>query len=119
MTLTTWTLRSMGGKKKLTMKQMERDQAKKDEEAKEKKEKKEKGGQPREKRPASVVLPDLKGGKAAEELKKMKVLTPYAVASKLNIRISTAKDFLEKLEDNGAVQRVGGNHYIKIYRNAD
>jgi len=109
----------MGGKKKLTMKQMEREQAKKDEEAKEKKEKKEKAGPPREKRPASVIIPDIKSGKAVEELKKMRVLTPYAVASKFNIRISTAKDFLEKLEDNGAVKRVGGNHYIKIYAPAD
>jgi small subunit ribosomal protein S25e len=109
----------MGGKKKLTMKQMEREQTKKDEEAKEKKDKKEKAGSPREKRPASVIIPDVKGGKPVEELKKMRVLTPYAVASRFNIRISTAKDFLEKLEGSGAVQRVAGNHYIKIYKTAD
>lgn len=107
----------MGGKKKLSLKQMERAQAKKGEE--ETKEKKEKGGAPREKRPASIIPPDLKGGKISEELKKMRVLTPYAVASRFNIRISVAKDFLEKLEDSGAVQKVSGNHYIKIYKAVD
>ena len=50
------------------------------------------------------------------ELKKMGVLTPYAVATRLGIRISAAKDFLDKLEENGTIQMVSGNHSIKIYR---
>ena len=48
----------------------------------------------------------------------MSVLTPYAVATKYNIRISTAKDFLEQLETNGAVQLVSGSHNLKIYKPA-
>jgi ribosomal protein S25 len=105
----------MGGKKKLGLKQMERMQTRKDEEETEKK-KKEKAGQPKEKKTIGVIPPDPKSEKVVNEIKKMNVLTPYAVASRLNIRISAAKDFLEQLEENGAVQLVSGSHNIKIYK---
>jgi small subunit ribosomal protein S25e len=105
----------MGGKKKLGLKQMERMQAKRDKEEKDKK-KKEKAAPPKERRTIGVVPPDVKNGKIVNEVKKMNVLTPYAVASRFNIRISAAKDFLEQLEQNGAVQLVSGNHNIKIYK---
>jgi len=108
----------MGGKKKLSLKQMERMQMRKAEEEKKKKEKdKEKAA--REKKLAGIFVPDVKGEKVLEELKKMRVLTPYAVATRFNIRISAAKDFLEQLEENGLVQLVSGNHDIKIYRAID
>jgi small subunit ribosomal protein S25e len=105
----------MGGKKKLGLKQMERMQAKRDEEDKAKDKKKETSA-PRERRTIGVVPPDAKNAKIVNEIKKMNVLTPYAVASRFNIRISAAKDFLEQLEQNGAVQQVSGNHNIKIYK---
>jgi small subunit ribosomal protein S25e len=105
----------MGGKKKLGLKQMERMQERRDEEdAKEKK--KEKAAAPKERRKIGVVPPDAKNAKNINDIKKMSVLTPYAVATKYNIRISAAKDFLEQLEQNGAVQLVSGNHNIKIYK---
>jgi small subunit ribosomal protein S25e len=104
----------MGGKKKLGLKQMERAQTKKDEEDKKKKEK---GAAPsKEKKPLGIVPPDVKNEKIVGELKKMHALTPYAVATRFNIRISAAKDFLEQLEENGVIQQVGGNHNIKIYK---
>ncbi|MBN1245192.1 hypothetical protein JXA31_06325 [Candidatus Bathyarchaeota archaeon] len=107
----------MGGKKKLGLKQMERMQEKRDEESKSKEDKKkEKAGPPKERRAISVIPPDAKNEKIVNEVKKMNVLTPYAVASRFNIRISAAKDFLEQLEQNGAVQLVSGNHNIKIYK---
>ena len=105
----------MGGKKKLGLKQMERMQEKRDQEGKSK-EKKEKAGPPKERRTIGVVPPDAKNEKMVNEVKKMNVLTPYAVASRFNIRISAAKDFLEQLEQNGAIQLVSGNHNIKIYK---
>ena len=105
----------MGGKKKLGLKQMERMQAKRDEEDKAKDKKKETSA-PRERRTIGVVPPDAKNAKRVNEIKKMNVLTPYAVATKYNIRISAAKDFLEQLEQNGDVQLVSGNHNIKIYK---
>jgi small subunit ribosomal protein S25e len=105
----------MGGKKKLSLKQMERMQDKKDEEDKDKK-KKEKPAPPKEKKLLSIVPPDVKNQKILGELKKMRVLTPYAVASRFNIRISAAKDFLEQLEENGTIQLVSGSHNIKVYK---
>jgi small subunit ribosomal protein S25e len=105
----------MGGKKKLGLKQMERMQEKRDKEDKAK-EKKEKSGPPKERRTIGVVPPDAKNEKMLNEVKKMNVLTPYTVASRFNVRISAAKDFLEQLEQNGAVQLVSGSHKIKIYK---
>jgi small subunit ribosomal protein S25e len=103
----------MGGKKKIGLKQMQRMQERKDEE---KEKKKEKAGPSKERRAIGVIPPDVKNEKIVNEVKKMNVLTPYAVASRFNIRISAAKDFLEQLEQNGAVQLVSGNHNIKIYK---
>jgi small subunit ribosomal protein S25e len=105
----------MGGKKKIGLKQMERMQTRKDEEDAEKK-KKEKAGPQKEKKVIGVIAPDLKNEKFVNEIKKMNVLTPYAVASRFSIRISAAKDFLEQLEAAGAVQLVSGSHNIKIYK---
>jgi small subunit ribosomal protein S25e len=106
----------MGGKKKLGLKQMERMQEKRDEESKSKDKKKEKAASPRERKAIGVIPPDVKNEKIVNEVKKMNVLTPYAVATRFNIRISAAKDFLEQLEQNGAIQLASGNHNIKIYK---
>jgi len=107
----------MGGKKKLGMKQMERSQDKSDDEAKSKEKKDKKGGPPKEKRTTiNIIPPDAKNDKIVAEVKKMPVLTPYAIATKYNVRISAAKIFLQQLEQSGAVQLVSGSHSIKIYK---
>lgn len=103
----------MGGKKKLNLKQMERTQDKKDEQEKKKKDK---GGAPKEKRASAVVPPDARNEKTIAEIKKMHVLTPFAVATRYNIRISAAKDFLQQLHQNGTIQLISGSHSIKIYK---
>jgi len=106
----------MGGKKKLGLKQMEKQQVKEDED-KSKEKKKEKAGPPKEKRTIiGVVPPDAKEARNLAEIKKMNVLTPCLVATKFGVRISAAKDFLEQLEKNGAVQLVSGSHNIKVYK---
>lgn len=105
----------MGGKKKLGIKQMEKQQVKEDED-KSKEKKKEKAGMSKERKTVGIMPPDAKNEKIVSEVKKMNVLTPYAVSTRFNIRISTAKDFLEQLEANGAVQLVSGSHNIKIYK---
>ncbi len=108
----------MGGKKKLGIKQMEKQQDNKAAaDAKEAK-KKEKAGPPQKKTTISIMAPDVKDGKVVAEVKKMNVLTPYAVATRYGIRISAAKDFLEQLEANGALQLVSGSHNLKIYKPA-
>jgi len=104
----------MGGKKKLGLKQMERMQTKRDEEDKKKKEKT--ATPSRERKSSGIIPPNPKSEKIVGELKKMPVLTPYAVASRFNIRISAARSFLEQLKENGVIEQVGGNHNIKIYK---
>lgn len=107
----------MGGKKKLGLKQMERQQDKTDDESKDKKDKK---GPLKEKRTTiGVIAPDAKNDKNVAEIKKMPVLTPYAVATKFNVRISAAKEFLKQLEQNGTVQLVSGSHSLKVYKPCD
>jgi len=106
----------MGGKKKLTMKQMERMQEKKDE----KSEKRERGGGVgSEKKPAGIVPPDAKSEKVIGELRKMRALTPYAVASRFNLRLSVAKDLLDELAQRGLIEYVSGSKNIKVYRPVD
>jgi len=94
-------------------------QMRKAEEEKKKKEKEKEKAAAKEKRLAGIFVPDVQGEKVLEELKKMRVLTPYTVATRFNIRISAAKDFLEQLEEDGLVQLVSGNHDIKIYKAVD
>jgi ribosomal protein S25 len=105
----------MGGKKKLGMKQMEKMQEKKDEEDKSAK-KKEKTGPSKERKTVGIMTPDIKNERIVSEIKKMSVLTPYTVSTRFSIRISAAKDFLEQLEQIGAVQLVSGSHNIKVYK---
>ena len=104
----------MGGKKKLSLKQMERMQARR------------KGAEPHrsigsvtKKETAGVFPPDPKSEKIIGELKKMKVLTPYTTASRLGLRLSAAKHFLDELEQKGTIEYVSGSKSLKIYKIAD
>jgi ribosomal protein S25 len=109
----------MGGKKKLGIKQMEKQQVKTDEAKESKDAKKEKKtGPPQKKTTVSIMAPDVKDSKIVAEVKKMGVQTPYAISSRYGIRISAAKDFLEQLEATGAVQLVSASHNLKIYKSA-
>ena len=85
----------MGGKKKLGIKQMEKQQVDKTEEDKSKKKEEKKTGPPQKKTTVGIMVPDVKDGKIVAEIKKMNVLTPYAVSTRYGIRISAAKDFLD------------------------
>lgn len=107
----------MGGKKKLTLKQMERTEEKKDEAPK-------RGGGKTtaplsERKTPSIILPDLKSDKIVGEVKKMKAVTPYAVASRFNLRLSVARDMLEELTRRGVLDYVSGNKNLKIYKPHD
>ncbi len=100
----------MGGKKKLTLKQMERTQKKT--------EKKEKGsgGSATEKRIIRVVSPDSRSKEVLDQLRKMRVLTPYTVATRFDLRLSIARDFLEELEKQGIVEFVSSSKNLKVYK---
>jgi ribosomal protein S25 len=106
----------MGGKKKLGLKQMEKQQDDKSTTDAKAKEKVEKKGPPTKKNTIGVIAPDAKDPKIVAEVKKLGVLTPYAVSTRYGIRISAAKDFLEQLEAVGAVQTVSSSHNLKIYK---
>ena len=104
----------MGGKKKLSLKQMERMQTKKDEE-KPQTEKKAAGEFKKEKKSLNIAMPDPRNEKIVSEVKKMKVLTPFSVASRFDVRISVAKDFLEELEKLGVVTLVSQSRNTRVY----
>ncbi|AHC51189.1 30S ribosomal protein S25 [Sulfolobus acidocaldarius SUSAZ] len=54
--------------------------------------------------------------KVQEELKKEKIITPYALASKINVTISVAKKILEELERQGMLAKVTKNRRIVVYQ---
>ena len=103
-----------GGKKKLTLKQMVKMQTRRT--AK-------KESKPRrpatDKKAAEIILPNLKSEKVMAELKKMRAITPYAIASRLDIRQSVARDLLKELERRGTIEYVSGSKNLKIYKLPD
>ena len=58
---------------------------------------------------------DLSTEKLAEELGKIKAITPYSVASTFDLKVGKAKNLLRTLEEQGLVRCVGGNSRIRIY----
>ncbi len=103
----------MGGRKKLTLKQMEKMQ--------QRREKKERERQRRqqlmqaEKRSTRIIPPDIDDN-VLKEIRQMKVITPYTIASRFDLRLSVAKDFLEDLHQKGFIEYVSGGRNIKIYK---
>jgi len=108
----------MGGKKKLTLKQMQRASEKKEEKEKEKRGTKPTTA-PTERKAPGIVPPDPKSEKIISELKKMKALTPYTVATRFNLRLSVAKDMLDELAQRGVIEYVSGSKNLKIYKPHD
>ena len=104
----------MGGKKRLTLKQMARIQARRDRERRERR-----LASTTEKKSIGIITPDFKSEKVIRELKKIRALTPYAVATRFDLRLSVAKDFLEELERRGIVEYVSGSKNLKIYKPLD
>ena len=105
---------SLGGAKKKNLAQMEKTQVQQDK--KPEASKKSKGKPPAEKKSRGVDLPNLEDTRFLSELSKMGAITPYALASQFNLRISVAKDMLEELERKRLVTSVGGNARIRIYK---
>ncbi len=106
----------MGGKKKQSLKKIARTQSRRGE----RKEPKPSGSpSKRERKTAGIVLPNPRSEKIINEIKKMKTLTPFTVASRFNVRISVAKDLLEQLEHKGVIQFVSRSRNLKIYTPVD
>lgn len=106
----------MGGAKKKSMAQMEKQQGQQDSGKKPEPEKKSKGKTVAVKKTAGINLPNFDDAKFTGELSKMGALTPYAIASQFNVRLSVARDILEELERRRLIKSVGGNARIKVYK---
>ena len=78
--------------------------------------KKTKGKTVAEKKTAGIGLPNFDDAKFTGELSKLGALTPYAIATQFNVRLSVARDILEELERRRLVKPVGGNARIKVYK---
>ena len=106
----------MGGAKKKSLAQMEKQQVQQDEGKKPEPAKKAKGKTVAEKKTSGIGLPNLEDAKFMGELTKIGALTPYSIASQFNVRLSVARDILEELERRRMVRSVGGNTRIKIFK---
>lgn len=105
----------MGGKKKRSMKQMAKARKKKTG----KKEKRVAATLREKKSVPGITPPNLKSDKLKSELKKMKVITPYLVASRYDLRLSIARNFLKEMERKGMIEFVSKSRNLKIYKPVD
>ena len=106
-----------GGKKKTTLKKMEKASTRKSTSKEEKPSKPSK--RVAERKIAGIVSPDAKSEKVLSELKKLKVLTPYTVASRFDLRLGVARGLLQELEKQRVVEFVSGSKNLKIYKHAN
>ena len=70
----------------------------------------------REKYVGGVDLPPLDAKDTLGSLKGMKAITPTAVATRFNLKISVAKRMLTTLEEKGVVEFVTRSSNLKIYK---
>jgi ribosomal protein S25 len=105
----------LGGAKKKSIAQMEKQQVQQDKKPEPAKKAKGKGPVS-EKKTTSISLPNFEDEKFLGELTKMGALTPYSIATQFNVRLSVARDILEELERRRLVKAEGGNARIRIYR---
>ena len=103
-----------GGKKKQSIKQMTKPKAPKQQKQKDKA-----GALPGAKKSPGFIMPDINNKKVLAELKGLKVLTPSIVASRFNIRLSLANNFLKELEKRKMAEYVSGGKNLKIYKRLD
>jgi len=104
-----------GGKKKQSIKQMTKPEKPKEPQQKEQKS----DAAPAAKKTLGLTMPDIDNKKVIEGLKGLKALTPFEVASRLNIRLSLANAFLKELEKRKMVEYVSGGKNLKIYKLLD
>ena len=102
----------MGGKKRPTLSQAEKAQRRREEERRELRRKLERS----ERKILDITPPDIKDEKVLNEIKRMKVITPFSIASKYEVRMSIAKQFLETMHRKGIIELVSKNGDLRIYR---
>lgn len=50
-----------------------------------------------------------------DAMKKMKVITPPAIASQFNLKVSVAKKMLEELNNKGSIKLVAHTNNVRVY----
>ncbi len=93
---------------KRSLRQIEKQQRRRDRE-----QKSEKGRV--EKTIGSLDIPEMSGDELMEQLGKMKAITPTGLAIQFNLKVSTAKKLLEQLRDDRVVDLVSRSHNLKVY----
>jgi ribosomal protein S25 len=73
----------------------------------------------REKYVGGVEIPPLDAKDTLGALKGMKAITPNAVATKFNLKISVAKRMLTTLEEKGVIEFVTRSSNLKVYKMVD
>ena len=66
-----------------------------------------------------ITQPQVTGEKLEGQIKRMKVITPHSIASRFNLRLSIARQFIKELERKGKITFVSRSRNIKIYKPAD
>jgi ribosomal protein S25 len=93
---------------KRSLRQIEKQQRRRDRE-----EKSEKGRV--EKTIGSLDIPEMSSEELMEQLGKMKAITPTGLAVQFNLKVSTAKRLLEDLRKDRVVDLVSRSHNLKVY----
>jgi ribosomal protein S25 len=73
----------------------------------------------REKYVGGVDIPPLDAKDTLGALKGMKAITPTAVATRFNLKISVAKRMLTALEEKGVIEFVTRSKNLKVYKMLD
>ena len=68
-----------------------------------------------EKKTTGVLMPEINDS-LIDEIRKMKVITPFATSSRFGLRISIAKDLLEELERKKIIELVSRSRKTKVYK---
>jgi small subunit ribosomal protein S25e len=105
----------MGGAKKRSISQMEKQQ-KLQAQKKSGKQKRTTKRKTVEKTISGINIPHIPEKDLSNELRKMKAITPYSLATKYNIKLSLAKDWLALLDRKGTIQKIASSGSLKIYK---
>ena len=95
---------------KKSLKQIERQQRKKDSKDKEK----EKGGRVT-KTIGALDIEEIDSEDLMEQLQKMKAVTPTGLAIHYSLKVSMAKKLLDQLQKDKVVEMVSRSHNLKVY----
>ncbi len=93
---------------KRSLKQIEKQQRRRDKTQKEEKERV-------EKTIGSLDIPEMSSDELMEQLERMKAITPTGLAVQFNLKVSTAKKLLEQLRNDRVVDIVSRSHNLKVY----